>query len=242
MRMISENAQYKTFEARHQWITTYAYTRMQKCGLLADGWSFEIASFYEEECHERRGIEPLVGYCEDKTKRIIIFPKCLRFSRLHQQHIVLHEIAHALAPADSTHGDEWLDQCAQIMPLSMYFQEASRHQSKRLTAKARNKAKAAKAMRARWKKSDSRARQIAAQKASHSTDEFRARKSALAVAQWADPEYKATMLKAVRSPEARAKRNASLRTPEARGKMSAALKESWARRKAEKAKAAKAGQ
>ena len=90
-----------------------------------------MESFYTEECRAKRGQEPIIGYCIDSslTKRIVIFPTCLRFSRFHQRQTVLHEMAHALAPGDA-HGDNFLDVCGRIMPRAMYFNEVMTQKAK----------------------------------------------------------------------------------------------------------------
>jgi hypothetical protein len=132
--MISEKKMLETYTVRHRWLTEYAHQQMEKFGLFAEGWKFEIAAFYEEEMRERDGLEKILGLCvpcpkdPEQEPYIKVYPSALRLSKYQQKQTVLHEIAHALvAPivgnTEDHHGPTWIQQCGLIMPPRMFWRE-----------------------------------------------------------------------------------------------------------------------
>jgi len=112
--------------------------QMARHGLLADGWDFQIASFYDEEQREKAGLPKPLGQASNDNYMITIFPLALRLSKHDQKQTVLHEITHALTMhlvgnTEEDHGDTWLSQCGRIMPLSMYMVELFTYRNNDLT-------------------------------------------------------------------------------------------------------------
>jgi hypothetical protein len=142
--MITEQKLFAQFEERCAWLTTYALEQMTKHGLAKEGWTFEIASFYQEELRRDAGLPAAIGLCAMAgSKRLIVFPTCLRLSKHDQKQTVLHEIAHALtAPhctGEDSHGATWLQQCGLIMPLRMYVVESFIYWSRSAVPKSPSK-------------------------------------------------------------------------------------------------------
>jgi len=86
--------------ARMEW----AAARMREHGLAQAGWTFEVMA-----------LRLVGGFCTHDQKRVVVAKRRLSYPSSEPfEQAVLHEIGHALLPAESGHGKAWIAKVKKI--------------------------------------------------------------------------------------------------------------------------------